>query len=85
MGLKLIFGRAGSGKSKYCYNEIKKNIENKEKIYLITPEQFSFTAETKLMEEIDTKAIMQAEVIHLSRLAKRVIQELGIKTKTISK
>ena len=85
MGLRIIFGRAGSGKSEYCYNEIKNNIKNKEKIYLITPEQFSFTAETKLMEKIETKAIIQAEVIHLSRLAKRVIQELGIKTKTITK
>ena len=43
MGLKIIYGRAGSGKSKYIYEQIAKNIENNEKIFLITPEQFSYT------------------------------------------
>ena len=85
MGLKIIYGRAGSGKSKYIYEQIAKNIENNEKIFLITPEQFSYTAEKKLMEVIKTKAVLQAEVLHLSRMAKRVIAELGIKTKNMTK
>ena len=37
MGLRIIYGRAGSGKSEYCYKEIAKDIENNEKIFLITP------------------------------------------------
>lgn len=45
MGLKIVFGRAGTGKSEYCYNEISNKIKEKNKILLITPEQFSFTAE----------------------------------------
>ena len=45
--------------------------------YVITPEQFSFTAEQKLMEAIDTKAVMNAEVITLSRMAYRVLGEVG--------
>lgn len=52
MGLKLIYGRAGSGKSKYCFDQIKENINNNSPIYVITPEQFSFTAEQKLLETI---------------------------------
>lgn len=44
MSLNVIYGRAGSGKSTYLFNYIKANL-NKEKIYVITPEQFSFTAE----------------------------------------
>ena len=35
MGLRIIYGRAGSGKSEYCYKEIAKDIEKNEKIFLI--------------------------------------------------
>ena len=28
MGIRFIFGRAGSGKSYYCLNQIKKKLEN---------------------------------------------------------
>ena len=50
MGLRIIYGKAGSGKSQYIYNEINEKIKENKKIYIITPEQFSFTAEQKLME-----------------------------------
>ena len=40
MGLKIIYGKSGSGKSEYCYQQIAENIKNEEKIYLITQEQF---------------------------------------------
>ncbi len=85
MGLRLIYGRSGTGKSEYCFEEIAKNIKNGEKVYLITPEQFSFTAEQKLMEKVNQEAIIQAEVIHLSRLAKRVVKEIGNNTPKMTK
>ena len=77
MGLRIIYGKSGSGKSEYCFKEIAKLIKKEKKIYIITPEQFSFTAEKKLMYVIDTKAVMNAEVITLSRMAHRVLQEIG--------
>ena len=55
MGLQIIYGRAGTGKSEYCYKEIAKKIKEKNKILIITPEQFSFTAEKKL---IDRKSVV---------------------------
>lgn len=75
MGLRIIYGKAGSGKSQYIYNEINEKIKNNKKIYIITPEQFSFTAEQKLME--NRKSIIGAEVITFNRLAYRVINEIG--------
>ena len=77
MGFRVIYGRAGSGKSQYIYNEINEKINSKDnkKIYLITPEQFSATAEQKLME--NRKAIINAEIITFNRLAYRVINEIG--------
>ena len=77
MGLRIIYGKSGSGKSEYCFKEIAKLIKEEKKIYIITPEQFSFTAEKKLMYAIDTKAVINAEVITLSRMAHRVLQEIG--------
>ena len=73
MGLRIIYGRSGTGKSQYIYNEINKS-ENK-KTFIITPEQFSFTAEQKLME--NKKSIINAEVITFNRLAYRTMNEIG--------
>ncbi|MCI8640623.1 MAG: helicase-exonuclease AddAB subunit AddB [Clostridia bacterium] len=82
MGLKIVYGKAGSGKSEYCFSEIANLIKKEKKIYMITPEQFSFTAEKKLMKAIGNKAVINAEVITLSRMAYRVMQELGGNKKT---
>lgn len=81
MELRIIYGRAGTGKSEYCYKEIAEKVKT-EKILIITPEQFSFTAEKKLMEAIKTHAVLNAEVVTLSRMAYRVINEIGGKTET---
>ena len=45
MSLQIIYGRSGTGKTSYIFQEISKNINNGRKKYIITPEQFSFTAE----------------------------------------
>ncbi|MBQ3414765.1 MAG: exodeoxyribonuclease V subunit gamma [Clostridia bacterium] len=77
MGLRIIYGRAGTGKSSYCFSEISNIINNEKKIFVITPEQFSFTAEKKLMEICGKKAVINVEVITLSRMAYRVLNEIG--------
>ena len=82
MGLRIIYGRSGTGKSEYCYKEIAQKIKIENKILIITPEQFSFTAEKKLMEAINTEAVLNAEVVTLSRMAYRVINEIGGKNTT---
>ena len=81
MTLRIVYGRAGTGKSEFCYNEIS-NLINTEKIYIITPEQFSFTAEKKLMDKISSGATFNAEVITFSRMAYRVLNEVGGVTST---
>ena len=85
MGLRIIYGKPGSGKSEYCFNEISKLVNKEKKIYIITPEQFSFTAEKKLMDCLDSSAVMNAEVITLSRMAYRVISEVGGNKNNLSK
>lgn len=79
MELKLIYGRAGSGKSKYCFDKIRENINSNSSIYIITPEQFSFTAEQKLLTALNTKSVINAEVITFNRMADRIFTEVGRK------
>ena len=83
MGLRFIYGTAGTGKTTYCFNEIKNIINNESKIYIITPEQFSFTAEKKLLDVLPSGAAINAEVLTFNRMAYRVFGEVGGASKTI--
>lgn len=82
MGIKLIYGRAGSGKSEYCFQQMVQNIQEDVKIYMITPEQFSYTAEKKLLDHIHQNAVIKAEILTFKRMAHRVMQKTGGLTKT---
>ncbi len=81
MSLKLIYGRSGSGKSEFCFRDIAKNI-NKEKIYLIVPNQMALMAEKKLMEITNNVSLINTEVITFNRMAFRVRHEIGGAKKT---
>lgn len=77
MSIRLIYGKSGSGKSEFIFNEIKELINCGKKIYIITPEQFSFTAEKKLLETLGNSAVLNAEVLTFNRMAYRVASEVG--------
>ena len=78
MSIRLIYGRAGTGKSTFILNEIKNDIENNlaQKIYIIVPEQFSYATEKRLLETLDTASSVKAEVISFKRLAYRIFLEV---------
>ena len=50
----------GSGKSEHCFQEIINNLGKEKKIYMITPEQFSFTAESSLMKTANSRSVIHA-------------------------
>jgi len=77
MSIRLIYGKSGSGKSEFIFKEIKELINCGKKIYIITPEQFSFTAEKKLLETLGNSAVLNAEVLTFNRMAYRVATEVG--------
>ena len=84
MSLRIIYGRAGTGKSSLCFEEINKLITEENKIYIITPEQFSFTAEQRLLETVET-SVVNAEVITFERIANRLLNTTrGLKKKILS-
>lgn len=80
MSLRFIYGRAGSGKSYYCLQSIKKAIEKEEKertLILLVPEQFSFQTEKDLISAVGEKGIAKAEVLSFKRMAHKVFNEVG--------
>jgi ATP-dependent helicase/nuclease subunit B len=76
MSLRIIYGKAGSGKSSFVFNEIKDE-KNFGKIFVITPEQFSYISEKKLLETLDEKASINSEILSFNRIAHRIELEVG--------
>lgn len=83
MSIQIIYGTAGTGKSNYIFNEINEKInkQSKYKIKVITPEQFSYTAEQKLLNTSASQSMISAEVITFARMAYRILGEVGKKTR----
>ena len=79
MGLRFIIGRAGTGKTTLCMEEIirQQNTGTKRQV-LIVPEQFTSQAERDLIEKTGQNAILTAEVLSFGRLAHRVFSKKGI-------
>lgn len=79
MGLRLIYGRAGSGKSRFCLESIRNELgkDPGKKQILIVPEQFSLQAEQSLVRTLGASGLNGAEVLSFRRMAYRVFNEAG--------
>lgn len=79
MSLRLIAGRAGSGKTRFCLEEIKNAMAKdlKEPLILLVPEQFSLMAEKSLSAISEGKGIIRVFVLSFKRLAHMVFNETG--------
>lgn len=85
MSLQIVYGRSDTGKTNYIFQEISRNINNGRKKYIITPEQFSFSAEKELLKSLEAQgsAVINAEVLTFARMAHRVSGEVGGSNKTV--
>lgn len=80
MTLRFILGRAGTGKTRFCLEEIVNKLKvspEGEALILLVPEQATFQTERALLSASELKGIMRAEVLSFQRLAYRVLQEVG--------
>ena len=78
-----IAGRAGSGKSRLIFNQIKDQLDKNDgrKLILLVPEQFTLQSERDLIQSLQLPGIMQVEVLSFDRLAERILDEVGGKTR----
>ena len=80
MSLRFIIGRAGSGKSHTCLEQIQKELLASPEgppIILLVPEQATFQYEYSLATTPGLQGTMRAQVLSFRRLAWRVLQEVG--------
>ncbi|MEY7999086.1 helicase-exonuclease AddAB subunit AddB [Clostridium sp. Mt-5] len=79
MSIRFIYGRAGSGKSHYCLNNVKNEIKqgNDRSLIILVPEQFSFQAEKNLIKTIGERGMSRAQVLSFRRMAEKVLDEVG--------
>ena len=87
MSIRFIYGRAGTGKSKYCINEIKDKIDENadNKLILLVPEQYTFNTENKILKFIGERALLRTEVLSFKKMAHEVSEECGGRVKEMIK
>ena len=88
MSIRFVYGRSGTGKSKFCIDEIKNNIDKKldfNKLILLVPEQYTFMTENKILHEIGENAFFRTEVLSFKKMAHNIFEEYGGRVKEIIK
>ncbi|MDH7479540.1 MAG: exodeoxyribonuclease V subunit gamma, partial [Syntrophomonadaceae bacterium] len=80
MTLRLILGRAGSGKTRRCLEEISRQLDRSPAgppLILLVPEQATFQMERALVQAARCRGSIRAQVLSFRRLAWRVLAEAG--------
>ncbi len=80
MGLRFFMGRAGSGKTQRCLEEIEQELSISPKgtplIYLV-PEQMTHQSEQELLRYMEADGFIRTQVFSFTRLAWKILQETG--------
>lgn len=79
MGLKLVLGSSGSGKSRKIYETmIKQSIEEPYKnFFIIVPDQFTMQTQMDLVKMHPSGGILNIDVLSFGRFAHRIFGEVG--------
>ncbi|MDU5585061.1 MAG: hypothetical protein E6046_32195, partial [Pseudomonas aeruginosa] len=67
--------------SSYIYKDIEKKLDNKEKSFLIVPEQYTLESDMDFIDSIKYKSVMDAKVLSFSSLISYISQRLSLKKK----
>ena len=76
--LRILMGKAKSGKTYRVYEEIKKAIEIGcfDKIILLVPEQFTLETEKELLKHIQKEGLLGVEILSFKRLIYKLLNEV---------
>lgn len=80
VSLRIISGRAGTGKTSMIHREIVHDLKTNplgSPIFIIVPDQMSFSTEYELTNNYEIEGIMRAQVMSFKRLAWFVLQQMG--------
>lgn len=79
--LRLIIGRARSGKTSYIKNIIAQRVREEKKVTLIVPEQFSLESEKAVIEMLGNKRAAEVRLYSFSSLSQSILDKYGKKRK----
>ena len=77
--IKIIMSKFPEENSFYIYKDIEKKLENKEKSFLIVPEQYTLESDMDFIDSIKYKSVMDAKVLSFSSLISYISQRLSLK------
>ncbi len=79
MELKLVVGRAKSGKSDYLYNDAlsKLKLNNGTNMLYIVPEQMTYSTELDMINKISENGLLDMQIISFKKLEYMISDELG--------
>ena len=79
MGLRLITGRSGQGKTEGMLREIVREacLHPEKKYFLVVPEQFSLEMQRRMVELHPRKGFFNIDILSFHRLAYRIFDETG--------
>lgn len=78
--MNLIIGRAGTGKTEEIINRVSKDLKKDEKVYLIIPEQFSYTFERKITDSFSS--VLNLQILSFTRLTEQILSDSKYAKKT---
>ena len=80
MSIRFLLGRTGSGKTTWFHEQIlhklRENPQGPPVVYLV-PEQMTFQSEYRIVQSPDVEGMIRAQVFSFTRLAWRILQEVG--------
>lgn len=77
--IKIIMSKFPEENSFYIYKDIEKKLENKEKSFLIVPEQYTLESDMDFIDSIKYKSVMDAKVLSFSSFISYISQRLSLK------
>ncbi|MDU5229954.1 MAG: ATP-dependent deoxyribonuclease subunit B, partial [Anaerococcus sp.] len=75
--INTIISKSAYANSMYTYKKIEENLDNKQKAFLIVPEQYTLQSDINLIDNISYNTAMDAKVLSFSSLARFIIDRTG--------
>ena len=75
--IKFIYGDHGTGKTEYLSRQIAADAAQGRRCILLVPEQYSVTAEKRILSMVSREFVKNVEVLNFSRLANELSRKVG--------
>ena len=82
MSIEFVLGKRKSGKSHYMTEKLKQHIDSKEICYFLVPEQSTLETENKIILRLESKGLLDVQVVSFGKLGNLLLKNSDIRLKT---